>query len=109
MGELPHRSYVLFSYVEGLDGRLAKAMRKYKIKVVPTTTTLFRGILVVGTFVHKHASYECGSRRHCRHIRAILRNIKRRVCGFALPAELVSCLHPRVNYKKDKPSPLVSG
>ena len=56
--------------------------------------------LAVGTFVHKHASYEYDSRKQCRRIRAILRNIERRVCGFVLPAELASCPHPRVNDKK---------
>lgn len=67
------------------------------------------GTPIVDTSAHKHASYECGSHTHCRHIRAILHNIGRRVYGFALPAELASCLHPRVPYKKDNPSPLESG
>jgi len=75
---------------------------------LPRTTSSL-GTLIVDTSVHKHASYECGSRTHCRHIRATLRNIGRRVCGSVLPAELASCLHPRVPCKKDKPSPLESG
>ena len=71
--------------------------------------TLSLGIMVEGTSGHKHASYKCGGHRHCRHVRATLRNNERNVCGFVLPAELASCLHLKVPYKKNTPSPWVSG